>query len=107
MQYKVTQYFKNSMLLSEFQKRVHKNAVNKGFWENDSVIEKLAFIHEEVSETLQAYRNGKDGEIPEELADIVLRTLDLAEHLKINLLKELIKKHNKNLKRPYLHGKKC
>ena len=107
MQYKVTQHFKNSVSLSEFQKYVHKNAVKKGFWGNESIPEKLLLIHEEVSEVLRAYRNRMDDEIPEELADIILRTMDLAEHLKINLSKAIIKKYNKNLKRPYLHGKRC
>ena len=107
MQYTETRYFKNSIPLSELQKQIHENAVKKGFWENESIPEKLVFIHEEVSEALRAYRNRKDSEIPEELADIVIRTFDLAEHLGINLSKAIIKKYNKNLKRPYLHGKRC
>lgn len=107
MQYKITQHFKNSIPFSEFQKNIHKNAIAKGFWESRNIPEKLACIHEEISEVLQAYRKKEDDKIPEELADIIIRTMDLAEHLKINLSKAIIKKHNKNLKRQYLHGKRC
>ena len=108
MEYKITtRYHKPSVSLSEFQKKVHTNAVEKGFWNSGNIPEKIACIHEEVSEVLRAYKRRQDHQIPEELADIILRTLDLAEHLGVNISKELLKKYSKNLKRQYLHGKRC
>ena len=44
-------------------------------------------------------------ELADELADIVIRTLDLAERFKIDLGSAMLSKHAVNTKRPYKHGK--
>ena len=95
--------------ISELQHMVHDNAINKGFWESQissSVPTKLCLIHSEVSEAMEAHRDGDDTHIGEELADIIIRVMDLAGGLNINIEAELVSKHYKNLDRPRLHGNK-
>lgn len=67
----------------------------------DEVIfaEKLALLHQEVSETLEAYREGRmDGEhgVPEELADAIMRILHIAGIYEIDLEAAMQKKLDKN-----------
>ena len=101
----------------ELQRSIHENAVSKGWWEDDSVPDKLLMIHTEISEAVEDFRvskmagttldaSGKPTGFPIELADIVIRVLDLAGHLKINLFNEILRKHEYNKKRPYRHGGK-
>lgn len=71
--------------LDEWAKDIHNNAVEKGFWEpnNDDThvifyLKQIAMIHSECSEVLEAIRKNKgDDKVVEELADIIIRTLDL------------------------------
>lgn len=88
---------------------IHKNAVEHGWWDKERPIpELLCLIHSEVSEALEAYRNNNSEEMAEELADIIIRVLDMAEGLKINIINEIIRKHEINKSREYRHGnKKC
>lgn len=92
------------------QKVLYQNAKNHGFHEDDTsdfaVATKIALIGSEVFEALHAHQKRQDDHIGEELADVVIRTMDLAETLGINLGDEIIKKHNKNINRPYKHGDK-
>lgn len=53
---------------------------------------KLALVMSEAVEALEWHRAGKYAEIGHDLADIVLRTIDLAGVLKINLAEEILKK---------------
>ncbi len=86
---------------------IHQNAIEHGWWETDRPIpELLCLIHSEVSEALEAYRNQDKENFREELADIAIRLLDMAEGLKIDLESEIIKKHNNNRGRTYKHGGK-
>jgi NTP pyrophosphatase (non-canonical NTP hydrolase) len=48
----------------------------------------------------------EDFNFGEELADIVIRVLDLADMGKVNIGKAIMEKHTKNLNRPHKHGKK-
>ena len=48
----------------------------------------------------------KKHNLPEELADIVIRTMSYAKHNGIDLQSEIEKKLDVNEGRPYLHGKK-
>jgi len=72
------------------QKEIYTDMVKAGFWPSDvSVPEKLCLIHSEISEALEDYRNnsmklsfgvnGKPIGFPTELADAVIRIMDLAE----------------------------
>ena len=95
--------------LSHLAERIHKNAQIHGWWETErSVPELLCLVHSEVSEALEAHRNGDNENLTEELADIIIRVCDMAVGLGIDIEEEVIKKHHVNIKRPYRHGgKKC
>jgi NTP pyrophosphatase (non-canonical NTP hydrolase) len=95
--------------IQRWQKEIHQNAVKHGWWESErQVPELLCLIHSEVSEALEAYRDGNDENFREELADVAIRLLDTAEGLGINLELEMFNKHRKNMSRPYRHGgKRC
>jgi NTP pyrophosphatase (non-canonical NTP hydrolase) len=77
----------------------------------------LANIHGEVSELWEAYRKGTmnapcDKPIPltcaeEELADIIIRVLDTAHDLQIDLDHVVRVKSRYNISRPHKHGKTC
>jgi NTP pyrophosphatase (non-canonical NTP hydrolase) len=66
----------------------------------------LALIHSEVSEALEAFRKADRENFAEELADIVIRVLDCAAGLEINLGAEILEKLEKNRQRGYKHGGK-
>lgn len=95
----------------------YQNSMNHGFWEGKtSVGEKIALIHSEVSEALEASRvegflTSPDKHCPEysnfaiELADAIIRIGDLARHFNVDLGGALIAKHEFNLSRPHKHGK--
>lgn len=90
----------------DLQTAVHSNAKFKGFWESENIAEKLALVHSEVSEALEGYRKDKnDNNMGEEMADIVIRCMDICGYLKIDLIDEIVAKFKKNLDRPYKHGK--
>jgi NTP pyrophosphatase (non-canonical NTP hydrolase) len=94
---------------------LHETAIEKGFWDQpknfDVFGNKLALVHSEVTEVLEAIRKNKGSEeIVEEMVDILIRTLDLyasmrnggfVEH---SLDEVLFKKMEKNKARPKLHG---
>lgn len=95
----------------EFQSlalEIHENAKNHGWWDTQrSIPELLCLVHSEVSEALEAYRNGNKENFSEELADIVIRVFDMAVGNNINIQEAIVKKHLKNTKRPFRHGGKA
>ena len=112
--------------IRDLQLGVHANAVQKGFYEGVQVTPaeiatRLMLIVSEAAEALEDVRNacmmthesranvgfgepGKPEGFPTELADIVIRTMDLAEWLGIDLEKEILQKHAYNQTRPRKHG---
>lgn len=84
----------------------------QGFWTSDNFGEKVALIHSEASEMLEANRKsltsahiaGFTGE-EEEAADILIRLLDLAAHRGWRLGEAYAAKMKMNLTRPAMHGK--
>lgn len=68
---------------------------------------RLALIHTEVSEATEELRHDQiDWEkFADELADIVIRTVDLAEVYDISIGDAITEKMEKNRARPHKHGK--
>ena len=95
---------------------IHHTAKSKGFWE-DGVErnngEMLCLIHSEISEALEALRHGNppDDKVPEftgvetELADAVIRIMDLAHARGWCVAQAIEAKMKFNTGRPYKHGK--
>lgn len=96
--------------LDQLQAETYANAKEHGFHENENnplhIPTYLALISTEVSEAIEAHRKGKMNDIPSELADIVIRTMDLAESMKISLANAVLEKHEYNKSRPMKHGGK-
>lgn len=94
---------------------LHESARQKGFWDgeytNDKIGNKLALVHSEVTEVLEAIRKSKGSKhIVEEIADIIIRILDVYAAMRneeqvLHSLDEILEnKINKNKERPRLHG---
>ena len=96
------------MQINELVQLCHQTAKAKGFWEaSDNIGEKLMLIVTEVAEAMEELRKEEFNEAAfnEELADILIRTFDLAGYLNLDLGNMINRKMDKNKKRPYLHGK--
>jgi NTP pyrophosphatase (non-canonical NTP hydrolase) len=94
---------------------LHETAIEKGFWDgeytHDKVGNKLALVHSEVTEVLEAIRKSHGSEkVVEEMADVIIRLLDIYaamrnEEFVLHSLDEILeKKININKERPKLHG---
>lgn len=94
---------------------LHETAIEKGFWDGeysyDKIGNKLALVHSEVTEVLEAIRKNKGSEeVVEEMSDIIIRLLDIYaammnEGTVTHSLDEILqKKIDINTVRPRLHG---
>ena len=84
------------------------NVITPEEWDSDPyrIPGVIALIHSEVSEALEAYRDNDRTHFAEELADVIIRTLDCAGGLGIDIEKEVLAKLEKNRGRGYRHGGK-
>lgn len=102
------------MTLNELRDIATEAARSKGFHDGradrgrDDTLIRLGLIHTEVSEAMQLVKrhgpNGREGEIGEELADVLIRVGDLAGLLGIDLDRHVRAKLAKNSQRPYKYG---
>lgn len=86
--------------LREIQKRVYKNKIVKGFNVTD-VYKEFCYTYGELTEACDAYMK-KKGDLGEELADVALYLLGLAEILGIDLESEILNKLDIVEKRKYI-----
>ena len=95
---------------------VHQNAIDNGWWDSDrNDGELIALIHSELSEVLEALREGNppSEKIPEfsgaeeELADTVIRIMDMAAARNYRLGEAIEAKIAYNLTREHRHGGKA
>ena len=122
-------------MINELAKKVHENAKSKGFFDSEKNIgEMLCLIHSEVSEALEADRNDVycsldgsqmnvllgwvmdsdfsenyklvKGTFEEEMADIIIRVLDLCAFKRIDIERHIRAKMRVNSLREKKHGKK-
>lgn len=120
--------------LAALQIAAHATAIDKGWWRDcqgpdgridldkarATIPEKIALIHSEASEALEDYRAAnfetgldptladKPRGLPTELADVIIRVLDLAGALGIDMQLEVERKMAYNKRRSYRHGgKRC
>jgi len=69
-------------------------------WHNKTLLEALALVASEVGEAINECRHEKPSEeFPEELADIILRVLDIAHWQDIDIEKVIEQKMSKNQQR--------
>lgn len=110
------------MNLDNLAEDLHETATVKGFWdpmidlqnEGEEFVfyaKQLAMIHSEVTEVLEALRKEKgEQQVVEELADIIIRVLDLYAGLRdisgfrLSLNQVLLDKARYNMSRPAKHG---
>jgi len=95
-------------------KKVYKNAVKHGFWDEEpNDAERIALMHAELSEALEALRDGNPSSnkimlyssLEEELADVVIRIMDYAFGNDLDIAGAIIAKIEYNKSREYMHGK--
>ena len=86
--------------LNELQKRIYKNKVEKGFNLTD-IYKEFCYAYGELSEACDAYLK-KEDTVGEELADVAIFILGLAEMLDISLEDEILSKVDKNERRQYI-----
>jgi NTP pyrophosphatase (non-canonical NTP hydrolase) len=136
--------------LNQLRDEVHENAVNHGFYDAENSLleasngeaikhalfaQKIALVHSELSEALEADRKDKHADltsmkkqgfdqvdfhhsgtktgfechvkntVEDELADVLIRVLDLCGHLGIDIEKHVELKMKYNQQREYKHGK--
>ena len=120
-----------AFVLDILSREAHKTAIEHGFYaehsdmmealenggadmrlieaaDRDFILSQIAKVASECGEAVHAIQKGKQPEeVAEELADVVIRILDLCGHMDMPLGEIMIRKMEYNKTRPYKHGKKC
>ena len=115
----VVKHYPEEAFIESFREMVeaaHLNACNKGFWDGGqrNFGEAIGLMHSELSEALDADRNGNppDDKIPEfngvtaEFADTVIRIMDWAGSVNMPLGEAIVAKMLMNSNRERKHGKR-
>ena len=110
--------------IASLQYRSHATASRKGFWDTraggqrPSMGEKLMLVCCEVAEAMEELRkqdvdpsktyyvDGKPEGFGIELADAVIRILDVAQEAGVDMASCILEKEAYNLTRPHMHGRK-
>jgi len=104
-------------MFDELANELHKTAVSKGFWPDNVddifMAKQLMMVVSEAVEVMEAIRKDKGQEaVADEMADIIIRTLDLYAglvengYITISLDDAMEKKTSFNKTRPERHGVK-
>lgn len=101
-------------VLNHLAKVIQGDNTDRGFWDGDRNFgELIALVHSELSEALEAHRKDlMDTHLPHrkgievELADALIRILDISAGLKLDIGGATMEKLAFNRTRPYKHGKK-
>lgn len=107
--------------LNELGYHIHGTARQKGFYDNEKIVvfgagvdvenpsllpEKIALMHSELSEALEAWRDEDKDQVGVELADALIRILDTMYWIGFDIDAIVTAKMEKNRDRAYLHGRK-
>lgn len=103
--------------LNELAKECHEISKSKGFYESQpDLMTQLVLVHSEVSEAVEAERigdsrmrldeKGKPEGVPSELADVIIRVLDICGNRGIDISAAVKAKLDYNRTREYKHGKR-
>ncbi len=87
------------MTLKEIQKEILENKRRHGF-NTTNIEQEFCYLYGEVAEAYEAYYKEKDT-FPEELADVAIFLLGIAEIKGVDLYSEILKKVQKNKDREY------
>lgn len=86
--------------IREFQKKVWRNKLNKGF-NTTNIDREFNYTYAELAEAYDAFRKQRGG-VGEELADTAIFLMGLSEMLGVDLEKEVLAKLEKNESRSYI-----
>lgn len=85
--------------MKQFQKDVYQNKLDHGFNVTDVPLE-FCLLYEEVGEAFEAWKKKRDS-VGEELADVAIYLMGIAEILGVDLEDEIRRKMEINRKRKY------
>lgn len=96
----------------EIMALAHECAKNKGFWDKKNLAEKLLMVIGEIIEVTEAVHAGNPQseylprftQVETELADVIIRVMDLSQAYNLRLAEAVIAKMDHNLRQENEHG---